>query len=360
MRLLLMMMGLVAAPVAALDYSSPESWLCRPDATGPCDTDMSLSEISPGGIRPLPAPPPAIAAIDCFYVYPTVSRQPTGNADGTLTDDERYVVQQQFARYGEVCRRFAPLYRQTTIASVSGAAKGDTALAYADVKAAWNHYLANDNRGRGVILIGHSQGARHLKRLIAEEISGKPVQRQLVAAHVIGFNIAVPQGAVAGGDLGQVPLCASGAETGCAIAYVTFAEAFPPPRTARFGRAGPGMRIACTNPSALLGAPSLTGIFPSRPRPAGSAQLALRLTDEQPATASYRLTGLVTARCVEAGNASYLAVQSPVPRIAQAFERMDSALPGWGLHLIDMNIALGDLIELARRQSAAWLGKNAR
>lgn len=47
MRLLLLMTGLVAAPVAALDCSSPESWLCRPDATGPCDTDMSLSEISP-------------------------------------------------------------------------------------------------------------------------------------------------------------------------------------------------------------------------------------------------------------------------------------------------------------------------
>jgi len=46
-----------------------------------------------------------------------------------------------------------------------------------------------------------------------------------------------------------------------------------------------------------------------------------------------------------------------MPRIGEGLARIDSALPGWGLHLVDMNIALGDLVELAKRQSAAWLGK---
>lgn len=51
MRLLALFVGLVAAPVAALDYARPESWLCRPDANGPCDTDLSLTDISPAGMR---------------------------------------------------------------------------------------------------------------------------------------------------------------------------------------------------------------------------------------------------------------------------------------------------------------------
>jgi alpha-beta hydrolase superfamily lysophospholipase len=59
-------------------------------------------------------------------------------------------------------------------------------LAYADVLAAWRTYLANDNHGRGFVLVGHSQGALMLGRLIKEEIDGKPIQSQMVSALLLG------------------------------------------------------------------------------------------------------------------------------------------------------------------------------
>lgn len=54
-------------------------------------------------------------------------------------------------------------------------------LAYTDVLAAFRNYLANDNQGRGFVLVGHSQGAFHLSRLVKEEIDGKPLASQMVA-----------------------------------------------------------------------------------------------------------------------------------------------------------------------------------
>jgi hypothetical protein len=354
---LAILLASVAAPAAAMDYAKPESWLCRPDANGPCDTDLRWTPVSPAGIGKPATPPTGVPAIDCFYVYPTVSRQTGGNADGTRTQEEVYVVQQQFAKFAGVCRRFAPLYRQTTLAGIAGQAKGDGELAYGDVRAAWNHYLAHDNGGRGVLLLGHSQGARHITRLVREEIAGKPTERLLVAAWPIGFNVTLPEGSNAGGDLGSIPLCGSAAETGCAVAYVTFAADAPPPPAARFGRAPAGRTVACVNPAALLGRETLTPILPTTPRPTGSSQVTAGFLERAVATPAYALEGAVAAACVHADKASFLAVSSPMPRIAEGFRRIDAGLPGWGLHLVDMNIALGTLIELAGAQGRAWRAK---
>ena len=41
-------------------------------------------------------------------------------------------------------------------------------LAYNDVLDAWNYYLKNDNGGRGVVLVGHSQGSGVLTQLITQ------------------------------------------------------------------------------------------------------------------------------------------------------------------------------------------------
>jgi len=344
------------ASAQAMDYAKAGSWLCRPDANGPCDTDLSLTEISAAGARVMPPPPAAKAAVDCFYVYPTVSRQAAGNADGRATEEEIYVVQQQFARFGEVCRRFAPLYRQTTLATIGGAVKGDGALAYADVKASWERYLQADNGGRGVILIGHSQGARHLRQLIAEEIAGKPVEKQIVAAHVIGFPVAVPDGAVAPPALKP---CAAATDVGCMVAYVTFHAPSPPAPDNRFaGRPGEGLRVACVNPGALLGSPTVTAIMPTQSRMQPGGQAAPSFADAGVTTASVALAGLVKAACVRTDGTDYLAVSSPVARVDAGFARIDAALPGWGLHLVDMNVALGSLIALAKAQGAAWIRLN--
>lgn len=354
MRAILGVALLLAAPATALDYAKPEAWLCRPDANGPCDTDLSLTDIGPAGITPVPPPPATEAMIDCFYVYPTVSTQAGGNADGSLTDDERYVVQQQFARLLGVCRRFAPLYRQSTLGSIWGAAKADPGLAYGDVKAAWDHYLAHDNGGRGVLLFGHSQGARHLRQLLSEEIVGTPVQRRIVSAWLIGFPVASGDGAPP-----MLPPCQTARDTGCLVSYATFWQAAPPASDNRFaGRPSPALRLTCVNPAALLGRETVDAIFPARPRPAGSSgasAASVRMAPVPVNTASYRLSGAISARCVRTEETDFLAVSSTAPLIASGFARIDASLPGWGLHLIDVNVALGTLLDLAAAQSAAFL-----
>ena len=40
-------------------------------------------------------------------------------------------------------------------------------IGYDDVVDAWNYYLAHENHGRGVVLVGHSQGSGVLTGLIA-------------------------------------------------------------------------------------------------------------------------------------------------------------------------------------------------
>jgi hypothetical protein len=184
------------------DYGKAENWLCRPDkANDACSVDLTTTVVAPAGTltrEPFTANPKAL--IDCFYVYPTVSSDATPNSDMSIDPAEQNVVRQQFARFRSQCRTFAPMYRQVTLAGLRGAMAGggrlslDEGSGYTDVLDAWNHYLKNDNNGRGVVLVGHSQGAMVLTRLIAEEIDGKPIQSRLVSAILMGTSVAVPKG----------------------------------------------------------------------------------------------------------------------------------------------------------------------
>src|SRR4029434_818315 len=174
------------------DYSKAETWLCRPGRHDACDVDLTTTVISANGklAREQWAANPK-APIDCFYVYPTVSLDPTPNSDMVAGEEELSVVRVQAARFGSQCRVFAPLYRQVTLAALRSVLAGrnanvDRNLAYNDVLDAWNYYLKNDNQGRGIVLIGHSQGSMVLTELIKREIDGKPIQKQLISALLLG------------------------------------------------------------------------------------------------------------------------------------------------------------------------------
>ncbi len=83
------------------------------------------------------------------------------------------IAEYQAARFSQHCRMFAPVYRQSTMTSLVLGLVGlprQQGPGYADVRAAWRDYLAHDNHGRGVVLIGHSQGSFVLRQLIADEI----------------------------------------------------------------------------------------------------------------------------------------------------------------------------------------------
>src|SRR5205085_10537842 len=95
-------------------------------------------------------------------------------------------------------------------------------VGYNDVVDAWKYYLEHDNQGRGVALIGHSQGSSVLTQLIHNEIDGKPVQERIVSALLMGTNLPVPKGKDVGGAFQQMPLCRSASQTGCFVAYAAF------------------------------------------------------------------------------------------------------------------------------------------
>jgi hypothetical protein len=160
-------------------------------------------------------------SVDCFYVYPTVSRDQGINSDlNPGGGEEKAAVQTQFARFAGSCRTFAPIYRSMTVGLIAAVAAGADfkapfATAYGDVRAAWREYLARHNKGRPFVLIGHSQGSWMLQTLIAQEIEGKPIARQMKLAIIPGFNVLVPQGKLVGGTFKSTPLCSRPGQTGC-------------------------------------------------------------------------------------------------------------------------------------------------
>ena len=362
-----------ASPAPAPDYAQPETWLCLPGRLDACAADQSATIIAANGTQTIePFKPAADPKFDCFYVYPTVSLDPTPNSDMVAGREEKTVAAFQAARFGKYCRVFAPLYRQITLSALrtvmgGGALTADRAMAYGDVKAAWDHYLATENKGRGVVLIGHSQGSGMLKELIAREIDGKPVAARIISAMLLGTNVAVPEGKTVGGDFKSFPLCTSATQTGCLITYVTFRADAPPPDDSRFGVVPqPGMVAACTNPAALGGGKALTDNYlGTRGAGLGSGIQAPWVKDGPAVTTPFvKAPGLLTAECVRSGKFSYLAVTvnaDPAdPRtdtIAGDVVILGKILPDWGLHLIDMPVAMGNLVELSNTQAKAWAAK---
>jgi len=313
------------------------------------------------------------APIDCFYVYPTVSSDTTLYSDMTPDPPELGVVRDQFARLASKCRPYAPLYRQITVAGLGRALRGgdvamDRGLGFDDVKDAWHYYLEHDNKGRGVVLVSHSQGSFVLIELIRQEIDGKPIQSQIVSAIMPGAPLAVPKGKDVGGAFKSMPLCHAANQTGCAIAYSAFRSTVPPPPNTLFGRVpDPAMEAACVNPAALGGGSGVLKAYLSAsgsvivgaaaPRPWSSTSAAVE-------TPFVSVPGLLTAECATNENGHYLKITvnaDPAdPRtddIGGDLKMGTTLQANWGLHLIDINLTMGNLVDIVGEQSKAYLAK---
>jgi hypothetical protein len=372
-----MIMSLFIATAAATatpapnDYGLVQNWLCRPGRRDACTVNTDVSEIAvDGAIAVRKSTKATDAKADCFYVYPTLSYDEGGNSDMVANDEEHRIIETQFARFGETCRTFAPIYRSVTVSALRALLIGkpipaDRELNYADVRDAWRHYMATDNQGRPFVLIGHSQGSGLLKRLVAEEIDGKPTQKLMLSAMLAGTNVLVVKGTDIGGDFKATPLCRTSDQTGCVMAWVTFREAAPPPANARFGRTEIADReVACTNPAKLDG-----GIAPLQavlPRQNIGGDMAVALTawssDQKPiATGHVTVPGLYSGQCVSADGANYLAVRlsegRPNGRILDPGGDLKFGpmiAKDWGLHLLDVNIVQQDMVNLIGTQLSAW------
>ncbi len=350
-----------AAAPSAPDYAKPASWLCLPGRTDVCSTPLATTALTPAGYGSNgPSTVAKDSGVDCFVVYPTVSRDNGLNSDLIPGDsEEKASMAVQFARFASACKMYAPIYRSMTVGAVAVAAAGGDVtkpaqMAYLDVRSAWRDFLANRNKGRPYVLIGHSQGALMLQMLIANEIEGRPEAEQMKLAIIPGFNVFVPYGKRVGGTFKSTPVCANESETGCVLTWTSYREKNAPPAGAMFGYADkPGMTVACTNPgnpgsSAWVDLDSYWYARSTQPVPGGPIQWS---SEGAPPTPYVRTEGLTSGRCITDGPRGYLSIRTNQDPADKRTDRIGGEvgmagffIPGWGMHLADMNVAQGNLV----------------
>ena len=183
---------------------------------------------------------------------------------------------------------------------------------------------------------------------------------------VLGTSLPVPKGKDVGGAFKSVPLCRSASQTGCVITYASFRSTIPPPANTLFGRvAGADMVAACTNPAALAGGSGQLRAYLSKDGVSivGSTPPKPWVTPERPVDTPFvSVPGLLTAQCATNENATYLEVtvhgDPSSPRTSDIVGDLNGAngqpQANWGLHLIDVNLGMGNLIEIVREQTKAY------
>jgi hypothetical protein len=336
-------------------------WLCKPGVKpDPCTPGLSTTVYSPTleRMRVTHPKPAAKPTFDCFYVYPTVSEQPTTLSNRQIDPEESAVALDQVARYSQYCRVFAPMYRQVTVPALDSGdteSPADLKVPVSDVTAAFKLYLRTHNHGRPFVLIGHSQGSFVLEQMIRRLIDpDRALRARMLSAILLGGNVLVKNGSDVGGTFRHIPACRGFASTSCVIAFSTFDQPVPP--DSLFGRTSiTGEHVLCVNPTSLL-AP---GAQPDPILPSSGSALGaligfeinqLGLTQPDAATVWSSLPNSYSARCSSAGGAHVLQI-TPLPGAQTPTPSPD---PNWGLHLLDANVELGNLVKLVHVQGCLY------
>jgi len=338
-------MGATSTPASVgTDYSVAANWVCRPGADAVCTTGLDASvENADGSTTAQPFTPAADPAIDCFYVYPTVSQEQTPYADLTDSPEIQAETRAQAGRLSSRCRVFAPIYRQQTSYGLNhpGAAP-QSDIPMLDVQAAWNYYMANDNKGRGVVIIGHSQGTFLLQNLIAGGIDGKAGQSLLVSAFLAGSrSVGVPPGGVVGGTFAHIPTCSDAAQTGCVYVWGSYlaGDTSAPPF---FGGArGDGLVSACVNPAAPAGGSAMLKFYHANSKPPWVEALG-------------QLSGVCQA---DSSGANIFVVTVEPGMFADANTatlKAAEVAPGWGVHPQDIALVQGNILDVLDAEIVTW------
>ncbi|HYI63048.1 MAG TPA: DUF3089 domain-containing protein [Acidimicrobiales bacterium] len=348
--------GAPYAGYASNVYDEELPWICRPDLADDVCRDLDVTTIAADGTRTVEEREPAAEPpIDCFYVYPTVSNDVRNNSNRVVgrSDPEALTVVAQAAQFARSCRVFAPAYQQITLSGLGRGAFAEAGpVAYADVLDAWKTYITRWNDGRGVIVIGHSQGMGHLVDLLRQEVDDEPALRdRLVAAYLFGGAARAPEGAEVGGTFSSIPACTSAEQVGCVVTWSSWPEGSPPPAGGIFADAGEGGRALCVDAVGLLGRQHADPVAPVE------APLVGRVEGTEDVTTPFvALPDALDVSCQATETHDYLSVAradaaDPRPLGSLVTETLDHE---WGLHLVDMTVALDDLVELARVQGEAY------
>jgi hypothetical protein len=360
-------------------YDDPATWLCRPDlGSDACHGDLDATELLADGTQQrVPFVPAVDPKVDCFYIYPTVdlslrAGNHTDFADPKGAKAIHDVAVAQIARYRQVCDVYAPLYRQISIGTYvfSSEAERDrfSDVAYADVTAAFKNYLEHYDRGRKLVIIGHSQGAQLATRLLHDTFDHDAALRaRLLVGMPIGFDASVPsadgalvdptalpsgsaaepgQARLVGGSFDKIPVCTSDAQTGCIVSYRSIAAGDTP---SNLFKLPPGRRAICVNPAGAADTAQhpLISVAPSE---------ALERTGLHVDTPYVLERGFYLGRCVaDPTGHDYLEISErhdPDDK-RKPFVKLDKFHGGLGLHIFDLTLPQGNLIDLIATKLAA-------
>jgi Protein of unknown function (DUF3089) len=225
---------------AVPNYSKTENWASLPTKSDPADKIPLKSDLKDGQTD---------AKVDVFFLHPTVfTRRPENqyewNADvndAKMNESvDNSTILNQASAFNGSGKIYAPRYRQAHyhafVTKDVDDKKRSLDLAYTDIKAAFEHYLKTYNNGRPIVIASHSQGTVHATRLLKEYFDGKPLQKQLVAAYIIGI-------ATQPNSFKDITPCKSGDETGCFVSWNTYGKDYYPP----YHKAGLNTAVS-TNP----------------------------------------------------------------------------------------------------------------
>lgn len=207
----------------APDYSDLNYWASHPLKWDPADS--------------IPKPlrrQKQDSSVDVFFLHPTIYTKEIIDSNLNAAIDDAYLnaktdyssILYQASVFNQHAKIYAPRFRE---AHISTYFLNDTAkaiktfdFAYEDVKKAFEYYLTNYNNGRPIIIASHSQGTTHALRLLKDYFENKPLQKQLVAAYLVGM--AIPQDYFT-----SLKMCEDENQTGCLCGWRTFRKDFFPP-----------------------------------------------------------------------------------------------------------------------------------
>ncbi len=316
-------------------YSDQKMWVARPDIP------ENPSSWLPEGV----VAPEKIGDAAIFYVHPTtfLDRKDWNASLGDEETNRRTAIftkgqASAFTAAGEV---WAPRYRQATFgAFLTDKPERERAfdVAYMDVAAAFDEFVKEIGPKRPIILVGHSQGALHLTRLIVEKIAQGTISKRIVAAYIIGWPLSTKTDVPAIG----FPPCDGPDASGCLLSWQSFAE----PADYKMitdvydssvgfdGQPRIGSTILCSNP--LTG--SVGGTSPAELNQGTLINSADLMTGQiKP--------GIVSATCDARG---FLLIGPPL-------EEMKSyVLPGNNYHVFDFSLYWANIRADALRRLAAF------
>lgn len=200
-----------------LDYWAAHPWKWDPSDSIPAPLRMESTD----------------SLADVFFLYPTTfTAKKDKDISNAAIDDEAINAKTDYSSilfqasvFNQHCRIFAPRYRQAHINNFYADDKSKAAaafeIAYEDLKTSFEYYMANWNKGRPIIIAGHSQGAFLAERLLKEYFEEKELKNQLVAAYIIGWPVPKEY-------FTSLKMCEDASQTGCLISWRTYRTGFVP------------------------------------------------------------------------------------------------------------------------------------